>query len=139
MKRHLPAMKLANLIRPVGSAALLLALPLSAFAAFPGIKEYLVDIRGIINTLIVIAVGAAVAVFFWGLVKFIAKAADSKSHEEGRSLMVWGSIALFVIASIGGIIWFIQSQLGIYGNPIPEPTFGNGSSGGDCAVYGCGG
>ncbi|HVS79595.1 MAG TPA: hypothetical protein VHF05_01320 [Candidatus Paceibacterota bacterium] len=97
--------------------------PLFAFAAFSGFKEYLTDIDYMVHTLIYIAVAAAVLVFIWGLVKFIASAGNERSHESGRQLMIWGSIALFVIASVGGIIFFIQDNLGIYGDPIETPSF----------------
>jgi hypothetical protein len=43
-------------------------------------------------------------------VKFIAAAGDAKSHANGRQLMVWGSIALFVLVSIWGILSFLSQQ-----------------------------
>jgi len=56
--------------------------------------------------------GIALLVFFWGLVKFIAKSGDEKTHQEGRNLMVWGLIALFVMISFLGIVYFFYDDLG---------------------------
>jgi len=98
--------------------------PLFAFAAAEGIKSYLNDIHVIINQLLLLSVAAALLVFFWGLVKFIGKAGDQKSHEAGRSLMVWGTIALFIMATIGGILYYIGQDLNIKADtPIPVTTF----------------
>jgi hypothetical protein len=38
-------------------------------------------------------------------------AGGEKSAEEGKSIMVWGVVGLFVAFSIWGIIRFIQSEL----------------------------
>lgn len=95
--------------------------PLSANAAFAGIKGMLLDIKDMLNLLLILATAAALLFFFWGLAKFIRNADNSKSHEEGRGLMIWGTIALFVIATTGGLILFLQQELNLAGtanNPI---------------------
>ena len=66
-----------------------------------------------VNSLIVILIGLAVVVFIWGLVVFIFKAGDEKSHEEGKNRMIWGIIALFVMVSVWGIINFVSNDLGV--------------------------
>lgn len=70
----------------------------------------------IINSLLVLLVGLSLLVFFKGLVGFIAKAGDAKSHADGRNLMVWGLIGLFVMVSVFGILRFFYSDLG-FRNP----------------------
>lgn len=90
------------------------ALPLVTSAAFSTVKTYIADALYIVNQLIKVAVAAALLIFFWGLAKFIRSAGDTRAQSEGRSLMIWGVIALFVIASVGGLVWFIQDNLGIY-------------------------
>jgi hypothetical protein len=83
-------------------------------------------IKGIIdlaNPLLAVLVALALLTFFWGLTKFISKAGDAKNHAEGRQLMVWGLIALFVMVSIYGIIQFFHVDLfgADYGLPqLPE-------------------
>jgi hypothetical protein len=73
----------------------------------------------VVNNLLLAMAGLAVLVFFWGLVVFIFKSGDAKSHEEGRNRMVWGTIALVVMVSVWGIIQFVSQDLGI---TQPTPT-----------------
>jgi uncharacterized membrane protein len=49
----------------------------------------------------------AIVAFFYGLVKFISNAEDSAERETGKSIMVWGIIALTVLFSLWGIVRFI--------------------------------
>ncbi|MBI1974395.1 MAG: hypothetical protein HYS51_00845 [Candidatus Zambryskibacteria bacterium] len=88
-----------------------------------------VSIRGLINatggvirTLIIIAIGMAVLVFFWGLAKFIFRiGGDEKAVAEGKRLMIWGVIALFVMVSVIGIISFMQQAFGLPDTTFPAP------------------
>lgn len=64
-----------------------------------------------VGLLFPILITAAVAVFFWGLVKFIWHADDEQSVEEGKSVMVWGMLALFVMVALWSIIGFIQGAI----------------------------
>ncbi len=78
-------------------------------------KELIGLFLDLINTTIPVVAGLALLVFFWGLVKFIGKAGDSKNHEEGKNLMIWGIIALFIMVSFMGIIRFFHKDLGLKG------------------------
>ena len=55
----------------------------------------------------------AVVFFLFGLVKFMAQAGDEKSHEDGKALMVWGMIALFVMVGLWSIIGYMQTSIGL--------------------------
>lgn len=83
---------------------------------------------GLANPLLIVLAGLSLFVFFWGLVKFIAKAGDTKTHEDGRSLMIWGLIALFVMVSFMGIIRFFYNDLGLTEFGFPKLPDGSGSS-----------
>lgn len=98
--------------------------PSSRFSDFPGFVNFLLDI---LNPLIVLVAGIALLVFFKGLVSFIAKAGDDKAHKDGRNLMVWGLIALFVMVSILGIVRLMQDDLGF--NDTGFPTLPTGTPG----------
>lgn len=76
---------------------------------------------GIINPILVLLVAVAILVFFKGLVVFMSKSGDSKSHADGRNLMVWGLIAIFVMVSVFGIIRFAYNDFG-FKNPFGLPT-----------------
>ena len=74
---------------------------------FPELVKIFLDLIKAILSLVMLA---GVLVFFWGLVKFIAKAGE-KDAKEGKSLMVWGLIALFVMFSFWGIMRFAYGEL----------------------------
>lgn len=68
----------------------------------------------ITNILIPLAFALSVLYFFWGVVKYIRTGASSEeAAKEGRRVMVWGVIGLFVAFSIWGIISFVRGELGI--------------------------
>lgn len=73
---------------------------------------------GWINKLIPLLLSFAVVFFLWGLVKFMYHAGDEKSHEEGRKLMTWGIVAIFVMVSFWGIVAFLQNSLKIDGSQV---------------------
>ena len=83
----------------------------------------------IINTyLIPIAFALALLYFFWGVAKYIRSAGEEK--EEGRKILVWGVVALFVMTSIWGLVRFIQGEFGVEQNSnINIPTINGGSGG----------
>ncbi len=68
---------------------------------------------GALTTSMPLLLSLAILVFFWGIVKFINHAGDEKAVEEGKQLMIWGLIGLFVIVGIWGIVGYIQSTLGL--------------------------
>jgi len=66
------------------------------------------------NILIPLAFSLALLYFFWGVAKYIRTGSGSeKAAEEGKKIMIWGIVGLFIAFSIWGIITFIQSELGI--------------------------
>lgn len=90
---------------------------------FQPIETALDDVRGIVDIAIPIAIALAVLFFFWGLAVYILNASgDPGKREEGRTRMIWGVIALFIIVSIWGIVGFLGSLLGIgQGGTAPVP------------------
>lgn len=86
----------------------------------------------VVGLLIPIAIGVALLVFFWGLIKYIK--GSGKGHKQGLNTMKAGLISLFVMVSVWGIIAFAQSALGIRGNSsAPQnapyiPTYSGGSA-----------
>ncbi len=99
-------------------------LPVPVFAACPAnvplppttFAETLCLFTSFINSLLPVIVGATLLVFFWGLAKVIRGSGDEKVIEEGKSLMKWGILALFVMVSFIGIINLITGDL--FGQPI---------------------
>lgn len=65
----------------------------------------------IIATLPIVA-GLSLLAFFWGMAKFILNAGSESGREEGKQVMKWGIIALFVAVSIFGILTFLYNEFG---------------------------
>ncbi len=85
-------------------------LPTLAFAQSLGNLPVLVtSIKTLINSILPVLLALAVLYFFWGLVTFIrASGSDPKAAEQGKTIMIWGIVALFVMVSIFGILnWLI--------------------------------
>ncbi|MBI2086729.1 MAG: hypothetical protein HYT69_00960 [Candidatus Zambryskibacteria bacterium] len=67
----------------------------------------------IIEVTVPVIAGLALLVFFWGLTRFILNVSgDEKAISEGKNLMVWGLIALFIMVSVWGILRFLSSEFG---------------------------
>jgi hypothetical protein len=105
------------------------ALPLAVFGQvnfdLGNTGSTVTNIGQIITNLIPIAASLAVLFFFWGLAKFILAAGDEGAKDEGKRIMIWGAIALFVMAGIWGIINLLGSTIGVdpnQGGTINVPT-----------------
>ncbi len=97
------------------TAAVLWALPVFAFAQSNDINGLISKANGLLNSLIPLLMVAALVVFFWGLVQYVMGAGEG-NHEKGRNIIVAGVIALFVMATVWGLVRFLQNSLGISGN-----------------------
>lgn len=98
---------------------ILMVLPGIAWAA-----SSLADIFKVIDDLILLAVqigfALAVVAFFWGLALYIFKAGDTSANARGLQLMIWGIIALFVMASVWGLVALLQETIGIDNSNAPS-------------------
>ncbi len=67
---------------------------------------------GLINTSIAVVIALALLGFFWGLAKFIFRVGgDEKAVDDGKRIMKWGLVALFVMVSVWGIVRFFEEAL----------------------------
>ena len=78
-----------------------------------GIQGFIGALGELIRYSLTLVVGIALIVFFWGMAKYIFQSGNKDNHEEGRNLMVWGIITLFVMASVWGIVYFFQRSFGL--------------------------
>jgi len=77
----------------------------------------------LIKAMIPVVIGLALLAFIWGLVKFISRVGgDEKAVTEGKQLMIWGLIALFLMVSIWGILGFFYNEFG-FTKPFGLPQF----------------
>ncbi|MDO8569179.1 MAG: hypothetical protein Q7R89_00075 [bacterium] len=77
---------------------------------FKELADIFVDL---ILTALPIISSLAFLVFAWGLVKFIFRlGGDENAVKDGKKLMIWGLIALFVLLSYLGILAFAYRDFG---------------------------
>lgn len=88
-------------------------------------KELVNIFVDLIRTALPVIAGLALLVFIWGLVKFIFRVGgDEKAVEDGKNLMKWGLIALFVLVSFMAILAFVYEDIGFsrpFGLPLLPP------------------
>ncbi|NOY35354.1 MAG: hypothetical protein GXP44_00245 [bacterium] len=58
----------------------------------------------ILNPLIGLVIAVALMIFIWGVIEFIAGAANDEKRSKGKQHMVWGVIGLFIMVSVFGIM-----------------------------------
>ncbi len=84
---------------------------LPAYAQQTGsVQDFFVQLLPILRNVFILFIAVAFLVFFWGIAKFILHSGDEKAVEQGKRLMVWGVISLFVMVAIVGIISFLQDM-----------------------------
>lgn len=95
-----------------------LALPLTSFAALDNVSGLITDIGSIVNKIIPILFALALLGFFYGLVMYIFGKEDNK--DKAKKTMIWGVVALFIMASIWGLVSFIGSAVGVDQGAAPD-------------------
>ncbi len=65
-------------------------------------------VTGLLNQVVLLLMVLALLAFIWGAIKFIAQAGDEKGRAAGKQTMVWGTLALFLMVGIWGIVAIIK-------------------------------
>ena len=69
----------------------------------------------VFNPLIILLFGIATLVFAWGVVLYIIGSYGSDSRiERAKSIMLWGIIGMFIMASAWGIVGLFCDFFGTY-------------------------
>ena len=124
-----PIKKTALLLAP--SVVYFLPLTISAFhqsipggpclIGIKGLNEYICLAIHVVMYAVPVAFGAGLLAFFYGVLKFIAHADNDKSRDEGKQVMLWGVIALFVGVSIWGLVSLINTLVGVNSGGLLSP------------------
>lgn len=86
-------------------------LPLSASAQ--SLDAIMDKVLGWLDILLPVLGTLAIVYFFFGIIRFMSHAGDEKTREEGKGIMIWGMIALFVMVALWGLVGYIQTSLGL--------------------------
>lgn len=99
-----------NFFNTTALLATLAAMPLVALAQVNDVFDLAELIHTILLRVGVLFWALAVALFFWGVVKFIANANDTTEHEAGKKFIMWGIIAFVILVSLWGIVELVLSN-----------------------------
>ncbi len=58
----------------------------------------------IISTVIPLLFTLATAGFIWGIIKYFLNPENEEERKKGKSYMLWGLVALFVMISVWGLV-----------------------------------
>ncbi len=93
-------------------------LMVSAAGVASNVESLLQFVQKTIGMLIPIVIGIAVLTFLWGIVKYVV-AKDEDSQKEARSIILYGTVVLFVMVSIWGLVNLLDDTLGL-SNQVPQ-------------------
>lgn len=65
-----------------------------------------------VNMLLPIAMVLVAIAFFYGLAIYVFNSGEEDKRTEGKSIMAYGAVAMFVAFSIWGIIGYLQNFFG---------------------------
>ena len=115
----------------VGIAFALSIAPFAAFAAIVntngGLGGVFSVIGGLLGIITPVVVGLALLGFFWGLAMYVLNfSGDDKDKKKGRDMMVYGTLVLFVMVSVWGIVQILRDTFNIQNdstlNRVPSVT-----------------
>lgn len=80
----------------------------------PTFSKLVQDFIDIFDVLIPVLYTAAFLVFFWGLAKFIFAAGkgDETGVKDGKKILTWGIVALFMMVSLFALAVFAKREFG---------------------------
>ena len=93
-------------------------IPTIALAA--GLADVIATVGGLINLLVPVVISAAVLFFLYGLAVYMWSVGDKK--EDGKDMMIWGVIALFVMVSVWGLVNLLGDTFNLDTTAKPIPT-----------------
>ncbi len=115
-----------NKFQKVAGPVILLALPFLAYAQLDSnytVKGILTYITQIITKFVIpILISACVAVFIWGIVRFIFSAGNSEEVHKSKNLIIWGLVGIFALFCFWGIIVVLFNTF--YGASAPPSSSG---------------
>ena len=65
-----------------------------------------------VNMLLPIVMVLVVVAFFYGMAMYIFNSGDEDKRKEGKSIMAYGAVAMFVAFSIWGIVGYLSNFFG---------------------------
>lgn len=92
----------------------------STITTITNFQDFLCQIINILNATIPLLLTLAMVVFIWGIIRFIYNADNEKERENGRMLIIYGLIGLFVIVSMWGLVKVLITTFGLTNLGVPS-------------------
>ncbi|MDE2031288.1 MAG: hypothetical protein KGI58_03475 [Patescibacteria group bacterium] len=67
----------------------------------------------IIKSVVPLLFTLATAAFIWGITQYLLNADNEEKRKKGKSYMIWGIIALFVMISMWGLVGILTKTFGV--------------------------
>lgn len=77
------------------------------------VNKIIINIGDILQTIITLLFVLASLVFVYGVIKFLTAAGNGEAMTAAKGYIMWGLIGMAVLASIFGLIEFIQTFVGV--------------------------
>ncbi len=71
----------------------------------------------LMNSIIPLLVSLALAGFVYGIIKYFLSADSEEGRKKGKSFMIWGFVAIFLIVSFWGVVKIFTNTFDT-GNPV---------------------
>jgi len=76
---------------------------------FAQLKNFAATVISLLNGAVFLILAMAVFFFVVGAIRFIATAGDDKSRSDGKQMMIWGTLSIFVMIAVWGIVNIIRT------------------------------
>jgi uncharacterized membrane-anchored protein len=97
-----------KVLSKISIASIGLLTPMFAFAATSsGIILLLDQVQNIIAAVIPVLIGLALLAFMWGILQYLF----TQNKDQGKFIMIWGIVALFVMTSVWGLVSIVRSTI----------------------------
>lgn len=85
--------------------------------------DVLITIKGLVDGIIPILMVLVVAVFLWGIVRYVTAGGDAEKEKAARGYIIYGLIGIFVLVAFWGIVKMFAGTFGVdTGGTLPEVT-----------------
>ena len=91
----------------------ILALAQNAGTIVTTATNWATGFKDVVNILIPAFFALAIVFFFYGMAKYILAAGDPTKAKEGRGIMIWGVIAIAIMAVLFGLVQWLAGAVGI--------------------------
>lgn len=108
-----------NILYNLSLSFVMLSMPCMALAAAgDDIGTSISFFNKVFGAFIVMFLSFAVVYFLWGVATYILQGDNEEKRSEGRQMMIYGIISIFVMVSIWGLVGFLVSSASL-NNALP--------------------